>query len=178
MKLNWREIWIKNGDYICNRYLKIREKYKIVDESIDYYIVMLEMAINYLNNYENYYDYGYVQHRLFLEKDFFDKNNLKLDLKEYDFAECLKYVFFKEIYDIDDIYDLLEKEKNKFNYELIVARLLYPNYYFFYLEKYIEQDDSSLLNIISRSLEYEEYVKKIVNKINEFSRKKIALPFK
>ena len=99
-------------------------------------------------------------------------------MKEYDFAECLKYVFFKENYDIDDIYDLLEKEKNKFNYELIVARLLYPNYYFFYLEKYIEQDDSSLLNIISRSLEYEEYVKKIVNKINEFSRKKIALPFK
>lgn len=177
-KLNWKDLWIKKSDYIQGYYLKIKGKYKIVDESINYYITMIEMAIYYLKDYDNYYDYFYKQHIIVFDGLFFDKNYFKEDVKERDFAEYLKYLFVKGNYDLNDIYNLLEKGR-KFNYDLVVARLLFPSYYIFYLEKFLlYHQDSELVNIISRSSEYEEYIKKIVNKINEFKVKKIILPLK
>ena len=173
-KLNWYELWINKSNYIVSYYETIKGKYSIIDESIDYYMVMLEMGIYYLKNYLDYYDYVYIQHNVILNNSM----TIKEDVKERDFAEYLKYLFYNNS-DINDVYKLLKKTKNKFNYYLVVARLLYPSYYLYYLEKVIVsfEDYDKLNNIVNHSTEYETYIKCIVNKMNEYLIKKIVLPF-
>lgn len=176
-KLDWRTLWIRKNDYIDRYYSCMRQEYKIIDESIDYYITMAEMSIYYLKNYDNYYEYNYIQHTIILVDNFFNEEYLKYDIKERDFAEYLKYLFLKNNYDIEKIYNLLENSVDKINYDLVVARLLFPSYYYFYLEKFLLGEDNKLLEIVKRTTEYENYIKKIVDKINECSNKKIVLPF-
>ena len=178
-RLDWLELWIEKADYLSNYYMKIEGKYEIIDESIDYYFALLESGINYLKKYNNYWDYSFLQHHMFSYNNFCDKNSFKEDLKERDLAEYIKYLFISSNYNISDIYKLIEKTIYNFNYELVIARLLFPSYYLYYLEKLIlyDIDYDMLEKIINRSGEYEEYLKKIVNKINQYILNKIVLPF-
>lgn len=176
-KLNWRNLWIKKVDYIKEIHLEIKGKYACIDESINYYITMAEIAICYLNNYDNFYDYSYIQHKIILDETFFNKSYITEDIKERDFAEYLKYIYFNHNYDMNFLGELLARGNGIFNYDLVIARLLFPNYYFFYLEKYLLEDDDRLFSIIDCSFDYENYVNSIVNIINKFKSKKIILPF-
>ena len=170
-KLKWLELWINKSDYIINYYNSIRGKYKIIDESIDYYIVMLEYGIYLLKDYSNYYDDIFMQHSIILDNGF-----LLEDVKERDFAEYLKYMFLHVKYDIDVICKIMEE--GKYNYDLVVARLLFPSYYFYYFERVInDKDYDKMCDIVSRVGEYEIFLKRIVDKINEKKSKKIILPF-
>ena len=89
----------------------------------------------------------------------------------------MKYLFYNN-YDIEKVYNLI-KNGNDFNYNLVVARLLYPSYYLFYLEEFVinNNDYDKLLYIINRTNEYEVYVKSVVSEMNNFLSKKIVLPF-
>ena len=171
-KLDWYHLWIKKSDYITNYYNNIKGKYEIIDESIDYYLVMLEMGIYYLKDYSDYSDYVFVQHNILLD------TGLKYDIKERDFAEYIKYLFYNNS-DINYVYDLIEKSINKYNYYLVVARLLFPSYYLYYFERVITEniDYDMLKNIVNRSSEYEVYLKNIVFYMNKYLIKKIVLPF-
>jgi hypothetical protein len=177
-RLEWKELWIKKSEYIEKLCFSMKGQYRIIDESINYYIAMLEMAIYYLKDYDNYYDYIYVQHNIILDDFFKNDINVRYDIRERDFAEYLKYIFFNMQYKSVDIYSLLEKGKNIFNYDLVVARLLFPSYYYLYLEKYILNSDEKIFEIVDRHLEFEEYVKMIVNIMNYLGQKKIIIPFK
>ena len=92
-KLAWLELWINKSNYITNYYESIKGKYSIIDESIDYYIAMLEMGICYLNKYFGYYDYVYQQHSIIIDNE----SAIKEDIKERDFAEYLKYLFYSGV---------------------------------------------------------------------------------
>ena len=80
-KLDWYDLWIKKSNYIINYYESIKGKYSIIDESINYYMVMLDMSIIYLKGYSDYYDYVYIQHGIILDNDKY----IKEDIKERDF---------------------------------------------------------------------------------------------
>ena len=172
-KLNWFELWTVKSDYINNYYNNIKGLYSIIDESIDYYMAMLEMGIFYLKNYSNYFDYLYIQHNIILDNEM----SIKEDIKERDFAEYLKYLFY-ENYDIKYVDKLIEEGRN-FNYNLVLARLLYPSYYLFYLDRVIidKKDLDELKNIVDKHIEYEKYIKYIVDEMNKYLVKKIILPF-
>ena len=172
-KLDWYDLWIKKSNYIINYYESIKGKYSIIDESINYYMVMLDMSIIYLKGYSDYYDYVYIQHGIILGNDKY----IKEDIKERDFAEYLKYLFYNN-YDIEKVYNLIRRGKD-FNYNLVVARLLYPSYYLFYLDEFIinHVDYDNLLHVVNMASEYEIYVKNIVSEMNSFLQKKIVLPF-
>ena len=145
-KLAWLELWINKSNYITNYYESIKGKYSIIDESIDYYIAMLEMGICYLNKYFGYYDYVYL---------------------------------FYNNYDICYIYNYIDRGSQKFDYYLVVCRLLFPSYYFYYFEKIINDNNfhSKLKRIIDLSKEYEDYLNKVVDRMNRYLVKKIILPF-
>lgn len=178
-KLDWSNLWINKINYISNYYKNIKGKYAIIDDSIDYYICMSEVAIYYLKKYDNYYDNAFVQHKLIFKSIFFDRLFLKEDLKERDFAEYIKYLFLSQDYDVNYIYSLIKNGIANFNYDLVIARLLFPSYYFYYLEKIIVdgEDYEKLENLVKSSDKYEKYLIDIVNKINQYSTKKIILPF-
>ena len=178
-KINWMELWINKNDYINSYYESIKGRNAIIDDSIDYYIAMTEMAIYYLKGFDNYYDHIFVQHKLILENNFFNRFFLKDDVKERDFAEYIKFLFLKGNYNINYIYNLVKNGVEKFNYELVVARLLFPSYYFYFLEKTIVNGEcfSELESLVRRADEYENYILSIVNEINKYLAKKIILPF-
>ena len=173
-KNDWLDLWIKKSDYITDYYKNIKGKYDIIDESIDYYIAMLEMCIYYLKDYFDYSDYVYIQHNIIMDNDLC----VKEDIKERDFAEYLKYLFYNE-YGIDYVYDLIENNYNRFNYYLVGIRLLFPSYYFYYFERIINdnKDYDKLCEVINNASDYEDYLKSVINKINNYLIKKIVLPF-
>ena len=173
-KLDWFELWVNKSDYIMNFYKTIRGKYKIIDESIDYYIVMLEMGIYYLKVCSEYSDYVYQQYNIIVD----DEMIFKEDFKERDFAEYLKYLFYKGC-DINYVYSLIDNEKYKFNYCLVFCRLLFPSHYFYYFEKVISDNKcyDELQKIVVLSKEYEDYLRILVDRMNKYLVKKIILPF-
>lgn len=173
-KLDWLELWINKCDYIDSYYENVKGKCKTIDESIDYYITMIQMAIYYLRDYSNYYDYVYVQHNIILKSEM----TIKEDVKERDFAEYLKYLFYTNC-DINYIEKLINKYYRKFNYYLVIARLIFPSYYLYYLEKVLVSKDgfAELKRIVDMTSEYETFLKLITNKMNEYLSKKIVLPF-
>lgn len=174
-KLGWRNLWIKKIDYI-HSYFGDSYQNNVVDESINYYVSMLEAGIYMLKRYKEYYDYNYFQHRIIFSDNLYD---IKEDIKERDVSEYLKYIFFINNYNFKDISEFIGKGISRFNYELVVARLLYYTYYFYYLDEYMlkKEGEDILVNIINRSSEYEVYVKYIVREVNKYMTKKIVLPF-
>lgn len=162
-RVEWREIWIRKSDYIEYYYSNIVGKYKLIDESIDYYLGMLETAIYYLYDYGDYKDVSFIVHKYFDKDYLYNPLNLKADVKERDFAEYLKYIFFSNEYLNINVEELIIRYKDYYNYDLVLARMLYPNYYFDLFDRVIllEESENVLYKVISRNKEYEVYLKRI-----------------
>jgi len=171
LTLEWRNLWIKKSDYIEQFYSGIVGKYKIIDESFDYYLGLLELAIYYLNDYTNYVDQSYIQHKTFRSHLLKNPLNIKIDIKERDFAEYLKYLFFYDKLDSIDIYSVLFQYKDFYNYNLVIARMIYPNYYFDVFDKVLlgEVGEEDLYQIIKKNRKYEDYLKGIINYVSTFT---------
>lgn len=166
--LTWRNIWIDRSNYIEEKYQKIINKYNIIDESIDYFYGLLEAAIYLLRDYQKYYDYLYLQHILINYFDYFNPCNIKLDVKERDFSNYLKYLFFSNKY--KDIYidKIIINNLDNYNFNLILARLIYPDYYFNLLDELIDNNYifnnnifDEIKNIILLVDDYELYISNI-----------------
>ena len=165
-------MWIERCDYIESFYRTIQGKYSIIDESLPYYLGMLNLSIYYLNDYSSYYDYAFIQHKNISECDYCNPLQFKIDIKERDFGEYLKYLFFTNQYRSVDLSSLIASGSSYFNYVLVFARMLYPNYYFDLLDDVIlEKKNSFVLNeIISRISEYEDYLKNIFHEFEKYCR--------
>lgn len=166
--LTWRNIWIDRSNYIEEKYQKIINKYNIIDESIDYFYGLLEAAIYLLRDYQKYYDYLYLQHIFINYFDYYNPCNIKLDVKERDFSNYLKYLFFSNKY--KDIYidKIIIKNLDNYNFNLILARLIYPDYYFNLLDELIDNNYifnnnifDEIKNIILLVDDYELYISNI-----------------
>ena len=100
--------------------------------------------------------------------DYFNPCNIKLDVKERDFSNYLKYLFFSNKY--KDIYidKIIIKNLDNYNFNLILARLIYPDYYFNLLDELIDNNYifnnnifDEIKNIILLVDDYELYISNI-----------------
>ncbi len=166
----WVNLWIQKCDFVEYQIVHISGKYKVIDESIDYFIGMLENAIAYLNyNLSNDLPKLYIQHKRVSEKDFYNPLNVKIDSRERDFAEYLKLSFYNNQYNIMEGINLLKKMKFSRDEKIrLIARLLYPSYYFDLYEKLINNEDSedNLKKVVVKTTEYENYLKQIFDILN------------
>ena len=166
-KIDWRDKWINRSEYIMNTYYSYRNKNKVIDNSIDYYFGLLESSICYLNgvNYENVN--LYVQHAKMSYFDYFNPFNIRIDVKERDFSNFLKYIFFDDKYNESYVRSIIEKNINNYDFNLVVARLIYPDYYFDLFDEYLISSDDKTLDLIKKIVnrvdEYEKYVYMICN---------------
>ena len=150
-----------------NTYYSYRNKNKVIDNSIDYYFGLLESSICYLNgfNYENVN--LYVQHAKMSYFDYFNPFNIRIDVKERDFSNFLKYIFFDDKYNESFVRSIIEKNINNYDFNLVVARLIYPDYYFDLFDEYLISSDDKTLDLIKKIVnrvdEYEKYVYMICN---------------
>ena len=143
------------------------KKIKVIDNSIDYYFGLLESSICYLNgfNYENVN--LHVQHAKMSYFDYFNPFNIRIDVKERDFSNFLKYIFFDDKYNESYVRSVIEKNINNYDFNLVVARLIYPDYYFDLFDDYLINSDDKTLDLIKKIVnrvdEYEKYVYMICN---------------
>lgn len=150
---NWLYLWSKKNDY----YESITINNIYIKETINYYIGLAENAIEFIKYNDIYTD------RLFIcncnKNDLYNPLNIVLDCKERELGEVIKKEFF---YNEISIENIKNKLKN-YNIKKVIARLLYPNYYFDIVDEFINNkvDENKLKNILSKQSKYEELIKEI-----------------
>ena len=169
-KLFWYQAWIKRSDFLENYFFQIKGTIPIVDDSFDYYLGLLEMAIYYIRDYSNYIGMGCIQQKKFSLSMMDNPLNTIIDVKERNFAEYLKYLFLSREYQSINLHELIQKNKGYYNFNIVIARVLYPNYYFDQLDEVICHGESSdtLIPFISRIIEFQKYIKLLIQEIQQF----------
>lgn len=152
MNNSLRNLWIKKSNFLEELYFKNKNKYYLIDNSIDYYMAMLELAIYYLK----------------------DKNN-SIYVKEKYFSNYLKEIFFNNKYKNIDYKGIIIRGIGIFRYELVIARMVFPSYYFDKFDDIVlnNKEQSILNNVVNKQNEYNNYIKNIINIIGIIPEKKI-----
>lgn len=158
---NWIKLWKMKLDYYENQFKNSFKNNYLIYYTIDYYIGMGENAISYLvyNNCDNN-RYCVSHSRININEqafDFFNPINFIIDNRVRDFAELIKNMFFLGKIDYDTfILYLNTMNFNKNEYILLFSRLLFPTFYFDFVD-----------DIINKTIE-ESYIKRIVNKTESY----------
>lgn len=168
---DWSTLWMEKCDFIEYQLLHINGKYKIIDESIDYYIGLIEVAIAYLRyNEKNKDSNKYLAHKRVEENNFYNPLNIKLDAKERDIAGYLKWLFLKEDYSEEEVRIFLNQlNLDKDSRIRLFARMLYPSHYLDLYDRLINDEDNEekIKKVVRRTTEYEYYLKIIFDILNK-----------
>ena len=172
---NWGVLWSKKIDYLENLISQFGKKYPIMVNSFNYFVGMAENAISYFNSIKFTENYSYyISHKVMnIDKVvdcFYNPLNIIFDYKVRDIAEYIKKVFFCVDYDKSKIYNEINKyfSNNKFtitDIRLLIARLLYPSFYFELYEKILVEgkNEKIILDVVSNIDDYEKYLNGIIN---------------
>ncbi len=170
----WKELWIRKSDFIEYQMKHIANKYKTIDESIDYYIGLIEVSIQYLSyNEKKQEEKRYLVHKRIDKRNFYNPLNVKVDIKERDLAGYLKLLFMEEDYTEDDISRIIDRANLSFDERIrLFARLLFPSYYLDVYDLVVSCDagEDELKKVILRNEEYELFLRmifKLLNKKND-----------
>jgi len=132
-KSNWGYTWSNKIDFIEYQFSQMNKKYKIIDDSINYFIGIWENGISYFNDNYPYNEKKYVSHkRITIDMDlleFLNPMNFIIDYKERDIGEYIKSYVLNNNYSKET----LEKYLTNLNRErviLLISRVLFPSYYF------------------------------------------------
>lgn len=181
-RINYIEMWESKIDYYEEQNKSLKKQYKIIDDSIDFYIGLGENAISYLINNKAKQVSTFVSHRrIDINKgsfDYYNPVNYIIDSRVRDFSEYIKNSFFNDKINFDLVRIYLDYMNfNKDEYILFIGRLLFPTYYFDYYDLVVNKkiDESSLLNIIDKTNDYLTLVKKIF--IYIIYQKKTNIPY-
>lgn len=176
LRTNWVSLWSNKVDYIEYQMGHLIKKYPFLNNTIDYYLGLCENAITYIKNLKMFSDYkipiGISHKRITKDATLFDLYNplnLIIDYKVRNIAEYLKDAFFKDE-DVNHILNIIFKNFwfDKLNLSLLVARLLYPSYYFDLFEEIIDKelDENIVFSLTKKSSKYEEFVDLIIKNCN------------
>lgn len=134
-RTNWLSLWSTKIDNIEYSIHHLMHQYKLLYNSIHYYIGLTENAISYLKmiNFPN--NNISICHKRVLAndtiQDFYNPLNLIIDYRIRDLAEYFKSCFFIGKMDVLDIINSLKKIKMaNSDYVYFYIRMLFPSYYF------------------------------------------------
>ncbi len=165
-KKNWAELWEKKVDYYEANINKFKDS-DVIDY-FPYYVGLSEIAIRLYK--ENTFDstISICHDRICNNIDFYSPDNIIIDYKVRDIAEYIKYTFFNDTLDEEELMYIFNSiYMKKGDYFLLYSRLLFPTYFFDAIEK---KDDISMY--ISKINQYE----RLLNKIYYILSSKIKLP--
>ena len=176
LRTNWVSLWSSKVDYIEYQMGHLIKKYPFLNNTIDYYLGLCENAITYIKNLKMFSDYKIpigISHKRIIKDatlfDLYNPLNLIIDYKVRNIAEYLKDAFFKDE-DVNYILNIVFKNFwfDKLNLSLLVARLLYPSYYFDLFEEIIDKelDENIILPLTKKSSKYEEFLDLIIKNCN------------
>ena len=166
--LNWKKLWENKIDYYEYQMSQLAIKYKKIRNSFDYYVGLSETAISLLNYIDNNNITYYICHRRirYGEKldEFFNPINIVIDSRVRDIAEYIKVNYFNENINIDFILNFIDNLNLNYTESiLLLARLLYPSYYFDIYDQIIQDKirDDKIDIYIKKNTSYEMFLKKI-----------------
>lgn len=170
VSLQWYYQWIKRIEYIESYYSSIRGKNIIVDESIDYYLGLMELSIYLLRDYKDEKGIGCIQREKYQKELWHNPLNTMIDLKEREFGEYLKSIFWNNQYQSIDLKSFIYQNKDQYNFQFVLARVVYPNYYFDLLDEivFFNGNPDKLKLIITRSEEFSSYFDMLFDIIHDF----------
>ena len=188
--LNWGALWTERINYYEVQINELAQEKKLILDSVNYYIGLAENAIFIANKFYDGSE-SYIQHyRIGVPvkyADYFNPTNLVGDVYVRDIAEYIKSSFFSERREVSFYIEYL----SSFNYSpvtanLLMARLLYPSYYFDTFDEIILNDkpENHLLPVLNMCYEFEELLAKIylfleqkyqIEHINWLKKRAIAL---
>lgn len=171
---NWDILWSKKIDYLEYQINQTGKKYPILVDSFSYFVGLAENAISYVKNttleaQKEQIDNEVISHRKIHKEDtiysIYNPLNIIIDHKSRDVSEYIKLSFLNNN---QNIYQELDTyfQNNYLSYygtRLLFARIIYPSFYFDLYEQIILniKPESEILNITTRTKEYEKYIKNI-----------------
>lgn len=178
VRFNWTTLWENKIDYFENQLFTKKDKYGNLMDSFYYCVGMAENAILYIqeamnNQKANEFDELVVSHKRFYKNmnlmDFYDPTTLIIDHRSRDVSEFLKCSFWSNDYDFIIIKNYLNKYKmSTLGAHLLFGRMLFPSFYFDYLEGIIFSGSAeSMYWIEDRMEEYNMFLSDIFTILSE-----------
>ena len=171
-ELNWKKLWIGKLDYYEMQLDEVGIRYPILKQSFNYYLGLSEIAINLLNYVSMKNINYYISHkRLDVEEDMSNPLNIIIDSRARDIGEYIKVKYFHDKINIRELEEfIISLRFSKDEMLLLLARLIYPSYYFdIYEQIFIGNESEKELNkIIKKNTEYEEFLKDFYNNVKQF----------
>lgn len=177
----WADLWSKKIDYFEYQISELGKDKQIILNSFSYYLGLAENAISYINNVNKKYQIS-VNEKITLQRkrvnfpnlsnDYFNPLNYIIDIEVRDIASYFQSLFFNSKEDLDIEINAYFKKKNLniYGYSLLYARLLYPSYYFDLYESIMDNraSENELIKVINKVENYEQFLKDIYYKINQY----------
>ena len=176
LNVNWANLWERKIDYLEKLINENGKKYPIITDSFNYFVGMTENAISYYNNTIINDNYTYViSHKKIRINDTIDAVynplNIIFDYRVRDVAEYIKRSFFDENKNIFRELDIYFKNYplSKTDARLLVARLMYPSFYFEMYEDILidNAEEKIIVKIVDKLSEYEKYLNSVISYLNK-----------
>lgn len=169
----WTTLWKNKIDAFENQISELNNEYPIIQNTFDYYIGLAENAISYVNDTlleENDFIINLNHKRINESYQGYVNNPLTFtfDYRVRDISEYIKYNFFNNKLNYDEINDLIYSNYlNKGELRLLFGRLLYPSYYLDTLKNIFmyELEETKLNKYIDKINEYEYFLQEVYNTI-------------
>lgn len=172
---NWYDLWIKKIDYIEYQISQFGIKYKLIRESCDYYIGIVENCISMLFNLRQEKNTTISHNRIYETttlEEYLNPLNFIIDNRVRDISEYIKSCMTKNI----NVIPILNKyiTENKLRIEeiqLLFIRIMYPSNYLDTCEQILDKKlkEENLKEIIDNTENYEKQLKEIYNYLSRIT---------
>lgn len=168
----WITLWENKIDYFEEWLFLKKEGCKNIYPLFHYFIGIAENALLYLKESEKdeikeQSDQVVASHaRITINYelyDYYDPTNIIIDHASRDISEYIKSMFLHRVWDLDLIKRYLEKNYfSRYGLRMIYARILFPSFFFDYLEEMIQKNNNvDLLYLENRADEFQNFIKDI-----------------
>ena len=155
-RISWFNEWLENSKLFYDKI--IRYNNSDLFYFLDYYSCLIDFSICNIKTYMNYVYNGYISHDFFDIKELSNPLYITIDIKERELADYLKYIFFNNEYKNMNLNFLLDSSFSLYDFNIVLIRLIYPDYI---VEKVLKEGSLDILSLnvyYNRIIEFEEYV--------------------
>lgn len=168
----WMKLWEDKIDYFEEWFGVKQNGYRKIYPLFHYFVGIAENALLYLKEsdreeQQEQSDQLVVAHtRVTIDfelYDYYDPTNVIIDHASRDISEYIKSMFLHRVWDLDAVKKYLEKHYfSKYGLRMLYARILFPSFFFDYLEEMIvKNSDIDLLYLENRAEEFQTFIKDI-----------------
>lgn len=164
---NWKKLWEKKVDYIEYEISEQKNKYKDINEHIDFLIGVTETCISLLDTTNTANTFYSINHNRITSKmttdDFYNPVEFIIDIRVRDYGEYIKNLSYVDIQIKEIEYIINNAKLNENEIILFLIRILFPSSFFDVFEKISKKSENININ---------NEIKKIIEEYN-FDKKKI-----